>query len=206
MAMGEAEEAGQKPYHHGDLREALLRAAESALTELPIDKVSLREIARRAGVSHAAPKHHFGSLGALLGEVGALGFERFVATLDDAAGRFHDQSPTGRIQAMARAYLQFAADNPTHYALMFGRRGELERTPHYIAAGYAAWQQLETSVAAIVGPQRAPHGALAVWSACHGMAMLKLDGALPPKFDVNISIAAVMRMVLAGLQSDTGAG
>jgi AcrR family transcriptional regulator len=196
-------EAGQKPYHHGDLKGALVRAAEAALLELPIGKISLREIARRAGVSHAAPKHHFGTLGALLGEVGALGFERFVAALDAAAERSHDQTPEGRIHAMARAYIQFAADNPAAYALMFGRRGELERTPHYAMAGYAAWVQLETTVTALVGPQRAAHAGLAVWSSCHGLAMLMLDQSLPPHLDPHFSISAVMRMVLAGLQSDT---
>ncbi|MFO1034241.1 MAG: TetR/AcrR family transcriptional regulator [Hyphomicrobiales bacterium] len=133
------------------MREALVAAAEAALSELPVSKVSLREIARRAGVSHAAPKHHFGTLGALLGEIEALGYKRFVARLDEAAARTHDQTPAGRMHAMARAYLQFALDHPAAYALMFGRRDELERTPHFAAAGYAAWQQLENTVAAVAG-------------------------------------------------------
>ena len=65
----------QRPYHHGDLREQLLLAGEQALLEIPIDDVSLREIARRAGVSHAAPKHHFASMADLLGEIAARGFQ-----------------------------------------------------------------------------------------------------------------------------------
>ncbi len=70
------------PYHHGDLRDTLLAAAEQALAELPLQKVTLREIARRAGVSHAAPKHHFNSLGQLLGEVAARGYDFICGEFD----------------------------------------------------------------------------------------------------------------------------
>ena len=77
----------KKPYHHGELREALLAAGEAALGDLSPENVSLREIARRAGVSHAAPKHHFQTLGNLLGEIAARGFNRFVESLQTAADR-----------------------------------------------------------------------------------------------------------------------
>lgn len=193
----------KKPYHHGDLREALLAAAAAALAEMPLEEVSLREIARRAGVSHAAPKHHFSSLGTLLGEVAAQGFERFVAALAEAADQGMDQSPSARMQAMARAYLRFAAANPAVYGLMFGKREQVEPTPRMVTAMMAAWAQLETQVAAIVGPQRAIHGATLVWSTVHGLAMLKLDGRLPPHVDPQAVVASVTRMLIAGLQSDT---
>jgi AcrR family transcriptional regulator len=196
-------ESEKKPYHHGDLREALLAAAEVALAEMPLEDVSLREIARRAGVSHAAPKHHFSSLGAMLGEVAALGFERFVASLADAADRGSDQSPPARMQAMARAYLRFAATHPAVYGLMFGKKEQVEPTPHMVTAMIAAWTQLETQVAALVGPQRAVYGATLVWSTVHGLAMLKLDGRLPPHIDPQVAIESVTRMLIAGLQSDT---
>jgi|JI10StandDraft_1071094.scaffolds.fasta_scaffold143996_2 AcrR family transcriptional regulator len=193
----------KKPYHHGDLRDALLAAAEAALAEMPVEDVSLREIARRAGVSHAAPKHHFSSLGALLGEVAAMGFERFVAALDEAANRGSDQSPAARMQAMARAYLRFAMANPAVYGLMFGKREQLEPTPRMVTAMMAAWTQLEAHVAAVVGPQRALHGATLVWSTTHGLATLKLDNRLPPHIDPQAAIESVTRMLIAGLQSDT---
>lgn len=196
-------ESEKKPYHHGDLREALLAAAESALAELHLEDVSLREIARRAGVSHAAPKHHFSSLGSLLAEVAALGFERFVAALAEAADRGSDQSPPARMQAMARAYLRFSAANPAVYGLMFGKNEHVERTPHLVSAMTTAWAQLETQVAAIVGSQRAVYGATLVWSTVHGLSMLKLDGCLPPHIDPQAAIESVTRMLIAGLQSDT---
>lgn len=192
-----------KSYHHGDLREALLSAAEEALSELPLEAVSLREIARRAGVSHAAPKHHFASVGELYGELAGRGFERFVAALDEAASRSFDQSPAKRLQAMARAYVRFAEANRATYGLMFGRRAGVERTQRMMNAGFAAWHQLEREVIAIAGPQRANHGALAIWSACHGYSMLQLDHATPPHIDPGQAMEAITRVVIAGLQSDT---
>ena len=107
-----------KPYHHGDLREQLLRAGEQALAEMPVEQVSLREIARRAGVSHAAPKHHFASMGELLGEIAARGFVKFVASLDEAAKNSTTQTAEQRLLAMGWAYLRFAEANPAIYALM----------------------------------------------------------------------------------------
>lgn len=196
-------EAEKKPYHHGNLRDALLDAAEGALAELALEKLSLREIARRAGVSHAAPKHHFGSLGALLGEVAGRGFERFVTALDDAANRGTDQSPDARLKAMARAYLQFAAAHPATYGLMFGQRASaVERTPRLTTAMYAAWAQLEAHVAAVIGQSRAADGALAVWSAVHGLAMLRLDNKIPPHVHPDAAAEVMTRIIAAGLAAE----
>lgn len=193
----------KKPYHHGELREALLAAGEAALAEMPLSDVSLREIARRAGVSHAAPKHHFPTLGHLLGDIAARGYERFVATLAAAADRGIDQSPRARLLAMSRAYLRFATDNPMVYGLMFGKREACATTPHLAEASLVAWTQLETQVAAIVGPGRAMNGAFLVWSTVHGMAMLKLDHKLPPHIDPQRALEAIYQMLIAGLASDT---
>lgn len=193
----------KKPYHHGDLHDALLNAAEAAMADLPLEKVSLREIARRAGVSHAAPKHHFATVGELYGELAGRGFERFVAALDEAAGRGNDQSAAARLQAMTRAYVRFAQANRATYGLMFGKRAGVERTPRMMNAAFAAWQQLEREVIAITGAQRAPTGALMVWSACHGFSMLLLDQATPPHIDPDQAVEAITRLVIAGLQSDT---
>ena len=192
----------KKPYHHGDLREALLIAGEAALDELALEDVSLREIARRAGVSHAAPKHHFGSLGALLGDVAARGFEQFVEALQSAADSSHDQSSAARLLAMGRAYLRFAAAHPGTYGLMFGKRDICETTPRLATGMLTAWTQLEGAVAAVVGPARATHGAVLVWSSVHGMAMLKMDHKLPPHIDPQASLEYGLRMMIAGLQSE----
>jgi AcrR family transcriptional regulator len=193
----------KKPYHHGDLRDALLSAAEQALAQLPLEQLSLREIARRAGVSHAAPKHHFASLGQLLGEVAARGFERFVADLDLAAGRVAEQTPAARMLAMARAYLRFASANPAIYGLMFGKRDDIvDTTPHLSNAMFAAWAQLEAQAAEIVGPQRSKYAAATVWSTVHGLAMLRLDRKLPPHIDPDVALESVTRTLVAGLEAD----
>jgi AcrR family transcriptional regulator len=193
----------KKPYHHGDLREALLIAGESALENLPLEDVSLREIARRAGVSHAAPKHHFGSLGSLLGDVAARGFEQFHEALQSAADGASDQAPHSRLLAMGRAYLRFAAAHPGTYGLMFGKRDVCETTPRLATAMLNAWTQLEKAAGAIVGSGRAANGALLVWSTVHGMAMLKLDHKMPPHLDPQAGLEYGLRMLIAGLQSES---
>ena len=188
-----------KPYHHGDLHEQLLVAGEAALAELPLSEVSLREIARRAGVSHAAPKHHFATLGDLLGEIAARGFQKFVKALDEAAGGNHDQSPHGRLMAMGRAYFRFAESNPAVYGLMFGQLDNISMTPTLTNEAYAAWTQLENAVAAITGPHRASLGAVHAWSSVHGLSMLKAAHRLPPHISLHAIEEDKLRMMIAGL-------
>ena len=196
-------EAAKKPYHHGELRESLLVAGEAALNDLSLSEVSLREIARRAGVSHAAPKHHFATMGELLAEIAARGYNRFMETLGNAANSSSDQSPPARLQAMSRAYLRFASANPAIYGLMFGKSEQCATTANLAKTMLEAWSQLESAVAAIVGKQKAVNGALLVWSSVHGMAQLRIDRKLPPHLDPQSSVEAVTRMIIAGVQADT---
>ena len=195
-------EAAKKPYHHGDLREQLIAAGEAALAQMPVEHVSLREIARRAGVSHAAPKHHFPTLGDLLGELAARGFESFVETLDAAAARSTDQSPEARLKAMGRAYLHFAQANPAIYGLMFGKKEQCAMTPHLTTSALAAWSQLEKGVAAIVGSRLAVQAAVMVWSSVHGLAMLVIEHRLPPHINPSEAIESVTRMMIAGVKAE----
>jgi AcrR family transcriptional regulator len=190
-------------YHHGDLRETLLLAAENALDEMPLHEVTLREIARRAGVSHAAPKHHFPSLGVLLAEVAARGAIAFHETLVVAASRGTDQSPEARLAAMIRAYLRFSSNSPGIYGLMFGKREHVvSSTPQLMKAMYAAWELLESHVAAVIGQGQAPLGATAVWSAVHGLALLRLDRKIPPNIDPELALEFLTRTVMAGLRAE----
>jgi AcrR family transcriptional regulator len=196
------EPQAQKAYHHGDLHEQLLNAGEQALSDMPVEKVSLREIARRAGVSHAAPKHHFPSLGHLLGEIAARGYWRFIAALADGADAAQDQAPMQRLAAMGRAYLRFAEQNPAAYQLMFGQREPMVMTPNLIKASYAAWAQLVEAVTAIVGPPRAQAAALHVWSAVHGLSLLKQAGRVPPDLPWHQAEEQMLKMMLSGLDSE----
>lgn len=181
-----------KTYHHGDLREALILAATALLEEKGLSSFTLRECARRAGVSHAAPAHHFAGAADLLAEIAARGFERFVLALGAAAEAI-DTIPEKRLAAMGEAYVAFALANPAVYGLMFrGSAGSLQ-SPHLKTASTAAWQQLCDAVAAALGPKRQDEviaKAAAVWALVHGTATLMLDRKLPPGMELTAQILA----------------
>src|SRR5271155_3479730 len=97
----------RRPYHHGDLKVALLAAAERILEQDGIQGLTLRAIARKAGVSHAAPNNHFGDLTGLLSELAALGYRRFGAAVE-AATVAAGSDPASRMKSMGTAYVSFA--------------------------------------------------------------------------------------------------
>jgi AcrR family transcriptional regulator len=173
------------PYHHGDLRAALLTAAETVLAERGLDGFTLRECARRAGVSHAAPAHHFGDVGGLLAEMAKIGFERLHAAMASEMAASPDD-PVARLAAAGRGYLSFARDNPQHFLLMF-QADRLDQThPGLAEAGAAAFGDLVGAVAALRGladPLADPDGRIDImlaWSVVHGFASLALAGRLDP--------------------------
>ena len=107
-----------KPYHHGDLKPAVLAAAEKLLEGEGVDALTLRAVARMVGVSHTAPKNHFGDLEGLLSELAAVGYRRFgaalTAAMDDAGA-----DPRQRLRAMGLAYVAFARAYPNLFVLMY---------------------------------------------------------------------------------------
>jgi AcrR family transcriptional regulator len=180
-------------YHHGGLRDALLEAAASVVESDGVDALSLRELARRLGVSHAAPAHHFADKAALLAEVAADGFTELAGALE-AASRV-GRTPAARLREVGRSYLRFALRRPGHYRVMFGRelRG-LATSPRLAETGTRAYQALETAVAAAMpeararAQERVADAAFLAWSSTHGAAMLLLDG---PKLTSPLTDAAV---------------
>jgi AcrR family transcriptional regulator len=204
--------AGAKPtsrshsYHHGSLREALLEAAERILERDGISGLTLRAAAREAGVSHAAPKNHFGDLSGLLSELAAVGFERFVATMQ--AGVRESDPPDARMAAIGRGYVAFARSYPSLFLLMFrSERLDVNR-PALRAAMDASARMLSGAIGESRGekvqetltlPQAA--SIVAAWSLVHGFAMLLLDGRLkgllsrlPPGTDADALLAAVFSL------------
>jgi AcrR family transcriptional regulator len=168
--------AALRPYHHGDLRRALIRAALDAIVEGGPANLSLRDLARRAGVSHAAPAHHFGDKAGLLSAVAAEGFERLAATLDEAWRR------TGSFLEVGVAYVRFATSHRAHFEVMF--RPELYRRddPAVARARKAARSLLYGPLATGSGSDGPdPRAAVAAWSLVHGLATLWLNGNLPPQ-------------------------
>ena len=177
-------------YHHGDLREALLEAAESLLEEEGVAGLTLRACARRAGVSHAAPKHHFADVSELLAEVAARSFDRLTETLEAEYRSGSAQDPEARFTGVFRAYVNFARRWPDHFRLMFrwdqvARENEVLRDA--AARTYAAMtnsvtvQRGDREVTAETLDERIRERGLqddviVAWSQIHGFAMLLLEG------------------------------
>lgn len=169
----------RRPYHHGDLKAALLEQAEIILERDGIQALTLRAAARAAGVSHAAPANHFGDLTGLLSELAAVGFRRFSAMLSAARATGEDR-PAGA-RGMGHAYVTFARTYPNLFALMFrGERLDTDRPALREALDEAASVLRSTTAGASGGgtPSRAAAQAAARWSLVHGFAMLLLDGRL----------------------------
>lgn len=121
-----------RPYHHGDLRSALLESAERTLREKGVGSLSLRELARETGVSHAAPGRHFKDKQALLDALALAGYDRLAKALDATDDPALPLQP--RLTALARVYLGFATENAELLALMYARKHEPEAAEQ-MAAG-----------------------------------------------------------------------
>lgn len=173
----------RRPYHHGDLRRTLLDASLELMEAEGLGALSLREVARRAGVTHQAPYHHFADKGALIGAIVAEGF----GLLRDEMLRQRARAGPGaaeRLAAIGVGYVGFALQHPAHFRVMF--RPELTSRatePEHPEVTAEAYRLLEESVAACVDEGLASHAdqqalVLLSWSMVHGLAALWLDGPL----------------------------
>jgi AcrR family transcriptional regulator len=171
------------PYHHGALRDALVQATESLLDEQGAEAFSLREVARRAGVSAAAPAHHFGDAAGLLTAVAEGGFAALTQALQDADA-IGGQDARAALRAQGVAYVRFAMAHPGRFRLMF-RQGKLRDEPGLHAQADAAFAVLVRGVCRAVGaadPSRLQpthwQGLTGLWSLVHGYAHLAIAGKL----------------------------
>lgn len=170
-------------YHHGNLRRALLDAAMDLIRERGVDGFTLREVARRAGVSHAAPYHHFPDRAALVSALAEESFGMFAEAFREAAAGT-EGAHLERIRAIGRAYVRFAFDDPARFTLMW--RPELRTVGDdspVDEAGLASYQVLIDEVAAgqeagEIVPGDVGLLSLAAWSTVHGLAMILVDGPL----------------------------
>lgn len=199
-------------YHHGDLRRALMDAALASVAEGGLASLSLREAARRVGVSPAAPYHHFPSLEALVEALCAEGFSGLDAAMAAAAAA----DPQAQMRALGRAYLHYAATHPAHFRLMFsGPAPELEApSPDTVPA----FGQLIAGIHDLQAAGLAPPGpvaplALLAWSLVHGLACLRIDGPLsgglmgltPEALETSLTDTFVACLAaLAGKRGDPG--
>jgi AcrR family transcriptional regulator len=165
-----------RPYHHGDLRSVLLKAAAQEITRVGVAQLSLRELARRAGVSHAAPAHHFGDKTGLLTALATEGFRIL-----------HERtSPViGHGDALVRAgeqYIAFALAHPAHFSVMFDPHLLRMSDEGLTAERDQAFGNFFAAVTQTTGTEDTEQHAaeaMAAWSAVHGIAVLWLQGNLP---------------------------
>lgn len=199
----------KRGYHHGDLRRALVDAAVGLLARRGESGLTLREAARRAGVSQTAPYRHFRDKEALLAAVAEEGFRGLKEALVEAGGTERD--PARRLRALCVAYVRFAADHPRHYRLMLSPAVRGSRHPALRAAALEAFFELVRAVAAPspsaeVGSVDFAARTMATWSLAHGLALLAIDEQLPPEVRGEIPLDrladAVTRVLLDGLVPD----
>jgi len=203
----------ERPYHHGDLRRAIVKAALEILRETQILEFSLRELARQAGVSHNAPYKHFADKRELLAAVSAAGFDMLTKRMTrEIAGLGNARE---QLFAMLRAYIDHGVENPALYSLMFGgylsgpdhgrpaiELAEVEKTKALLA-GVIIAGGLGRAIPHTPRNERKIAGAiLACWSLAHGLTLLLADGLVGPKKKSGALGDSLVRGMLDGLSTE----
>ena len=179
-------------YHHGDLKAVILAQAATLVAERGADGISLRELARVAGVSHAAPAHHFTDRRGLFTALAAEGWRKLAVALTGARPNFVDA---------AIAYVRFALDHPGHYAVMFDRSLVDPDDPELVTAQNAAGAELAHGVGTLKDPRAKTDpeaAALAAWSLVHGFSMLWLNKAIDADGDPMAEVERIAQMLFDG--------
>jgi AcrR family transcriptional regulator len=200
--------AARKPlhrYHHGNLRRALLDEALATIRADGVEGLTLREIGTRLGVSRTAMYRHFADKRALLSAVATEGFRTLRQQLVSA----WEEGGRGRaaFDAMGVAYIRFAADNPTHYRVMFGGFVDPNACDAELAAeAGGAFQALVDAVAALqrqglVRTDDTLKMARFIWAVVHGVSMLDIDGQLPKRSDGKELMHYALKRLAAGIKA-----
>ncbi|WP_180226326.1 TetR/AcrR family transcriptional regulator [Rhizobium rhizogenes] len=183
-------------YHHGDLRNALLEAGRTLLEEGGPTALSIREIARRVGVSAPAAYHHFSGLDDIAVALAERGFAELAECLQAAPS-----NAKGQLGPAGMAYVAFARKNPGLYRLMFGEgfRGAFAADDRIRALRSEAYEVLKTGLSKRMPPEEIGTAALFLWSLTHGLALLMIDGQFDPGEDPDTLVAAILRLPGKGL-------
>lgn len=204
--VSEAGEAARAPYHHGDLHRALIEAGLALMEEQASWDFSLRELARRAGVSHNAPYKHFADKHALQMALAREGFEALREVTAAAAAGV--QKPDEALLAIGVAYVRFGRARPAHYRLMFGAllTGSGCSAPEDLsvvamAAKGVLRRVIEEGIEAGVWGVALDGAVLAAWALVHGVTLLFLDGFIPAQDEAEADRIAgsVIRLQMGGL-------
>lgn len=201
--------ATRSSYHHGDLRCTLVEAAEHLLEAEGLASLSLREVAKLAGVSHSAPYRHFRSKAGLLEAVAEAGFRRLADLVNDARERNPDD-PEAQLRAAGIAYVEWATQNPERTHLMFGGMMKAADTPQVLhdcaEHAYAGIYSIidDGRRAAVFGGEDTDSVVISAWSAVHGLTMLVLgSGKLNPDGpdEVRQLATRLCETILTGIRS-----
>jgi AcrR family transcriptional regulator len=194
----------RRSYHHGNLREALLQGAVHAIAQLGPAAFTLREVARRAGVSHNAPYRHFRDKDALLAAVAAQGFRELTRAMREAGER--QSKALDKLKQSGLAYVAFAIRRPEHFNVMFDAPVRGSKDPEYVQASQEAFHTLVTYIKNGQDAGQLPAGntlerTLYAWSLVHGIAKLAVAGRFPfrtkaamlkfTKFAIDESVAGI---------------
>ena len=174
----------RRGYHHGDLRAVLLEAGEAELAERGVEGFSLRRVAKRAGVSHAAPAHHFRDANGLLTALAAEGFRRFVDK-QKARQQVADRDSMAQLVAAGMGYVDFALAHPALFRLMFSSDRPDRDAEEFQVAASVAYRKLVEDVARLCGaapgqPEPLPSEVMRTWAIAHGFADLMNSHRLKP--------------------------
>lgn len=199
------QDESSRPYHHGDLRRTIIETALAILREEKGWQFTLREVARRAGVSHGAPYKHFPDKAALLAELAMIGFDR----LREAMSLAKSETPRSLIEEItpiARAYIAFGTDNPALYRLMFsaeeGRAAGMHLDARALAVFDVVLEILRQGQDAGSIRKRPVRGqAAAAWALIHGLTMLAIDGLLVPEKVGPAPLHAALSALVEGLET-----
>ena len=190
----------KRPYHHVELKQTLLDAAVALIAEVGPQAFTLREVARRASVSHNAPYRHFTDKDDLLAAVASEGFDRLTKSMKTAMAK--GRTAAERLRLAGRGYVQFALHWPQHILVMFEASAPGPARPEYAAAGQRAFQTLLDAIIAVQAEGGLPKGdpqpyAVVAWAGVHGLAKLAISGRLPFGAKQALDFADYVTQVLA---------
>jgi AcrR family transcriptional regulator len=201
--------AAKRPYHRANLKQSLLDSAVGLIGEVGPHAFTLREVARRAGVSHNAPYRHFLDKDDLLAAVAAQGFDRLTEGMKKAMAK--GGTAAERLNLAGRGYVQFALQWPQHVLVMFEGAKPAEPRPEHLESAQRAFQTLLDAIVAAQAEGALPKGdpqrlAFVAWSGVHGLAKLAIGGQLPFNARKTLEFAGYLTQVLTRGMAKTASG
>ncbi len=206
--------AKHEPYHHGNLHATLLEAARALVEEVGVDGFSLRELARRAGVSPAAPYHHFKDKAALIQALAGESQIRLGIASQQAIKGIQD--PMQRLSALGVAYVLYAFEHPSEFRIMFRQElrsplGELEQPdlepdPAFVLLKQILIECREAGCIPITNEKALEIASINTWALVHGLATLIIDGPLSHSFRTKEQVIELTRQVTGGSLAQQIAG